>query len=358
MSRSLTSSDKSALIRLASSLPAGSAERKAVLAGLKKVSEEVQSYDASADLRSALQAEARNIWGGEYTTDTRKDTLYFVLQGAEDLWRGGGNWSSFKELQAQRDDGDVSDFFSAAERILKKLGPGAEYYPINKLGIVYENDGKAVAKSVDLSSEKARLFPKAVEPAEPAPVRDEGAESAARAWETFKREFEAGIQGRLLQSKYWGVLIQAVPKDFDSKTPPKWFLKQPLQTVPVDFYSNVGLDLKAVNDLIDSGITPEQVYEELLASAGRFSGTPSMEPFFRSWYDYAKKYPTSSARATRFALNDYRAKFWIATKKSGIGFLTRKHVFSSGNFKGYDKGGVTEVTNANFSKARTFKLGK
>ena len=158
MSRSLTASDRASLIRLASSLPVGSAERKTVLAGLKKVSEEVQSYDASADLRSALQAEARKIWGGEYSTDARKDTLYFVLRGAEDLWRGGSNWSSFKELQAQREDGDVSNFFSAAERILKKLGPGAEYYPINKLGIVYENDGKAVAKSVELSEEKERLF--------------------------------------------------------------------------------------------------------------------------------------------------------------------------------------------------------
>jgi hypothetical protein len=40
MSRTLTASDKSALIRLASSLPAGSAERKAVLAGLKKAAAE------------------------------------------------------------------------------------------------------------------------------------------------------------------------------------------------------------------------------------------------------------------------------------------------------------------------------
>lgn len=36
MSRSLTASDRSILIRLASSLPAGSAERKAILAGLSK----------------------------------------------------------------------------------------------------------------------------------------------------------------------------------------------------------------------------------------------------------------------------------------------------------------------------------
>lgn len=36
MSRSLTAADRSALIRLASTLPAGSEERKAILAGLSK----------------------------------------------------------------------------------------------------------------------------------------------------------------------------------------------------------------------------------------------------------------------------------------------------------------------------------
>ena len=36
MSRTLTASDRSSLIRLASSLPAGSPERKTILAGLKK----------------------------------------------------------------------------------------------------------------------------------------------------------------------------------------------------------------------------------------------------------------------------------------------------------------------------------
>ena len=38
MSRSLTAQDRASLIRLASSLPAGSAERKAILAGLSKSS--------------------------------------------------------------------------------------------------------------------------------------------------------------------------------------------------------------------------------------------------------------------------------------------------------------------------------
>ena len=38
MSRNLTASDRSALIRLASTLPVGSTERKAILAGLAKTS--------------------------------------------------------------------------------------------------------------------------------------------------------------------------------------------------------------------------------------------------------------------------------------------------------------------------------
>ena len=38
MSRALTASDRSALIRLASTLPVGSVERKAILAGLSKTS--------------------------------------------------------------------------------------------------------------------------------------------------------------------------------------------------------------------------------------------------------------------------------------------------------------------------------
>ena len=59
MSRTLTAQDRSALIRLASDLPEGSAERKAILAGLKK--------SAGANIREILQNHA--LWlsgeGGE-----------------------------------------------------------------------------------------------------------------------------------------------------------------------------------------------------------------------------------------------------------------------------------------------------
>ena len=56
MSRSLTASDRSSLIKLASDLPPGSAERKAILAGLKKAGSLVKvivyggkAYDYTAE---------------------------------------------------------------------------------------------------------------------------------------------------------------------------------------------------------------------------------------------------------------------------------------------------------------------
>lgn len=48
MSRSLTAQDRSSLIRLASSLPKGSPERKAILAGLSKVSSPRSNFEHRA----------------------------------------------------------------------------------------------------------------------------------------------------------------------------------------------------------------------------------------------------------------------------------------------------------------------
>lgn len=56
MSRSLTASDRASLIRLASSLPAGSAERKAILAGLQAAGPE-RNIDKSASFSpNAMEA--------------------------------------------------------------------------------------------------------------------------------------------------------------------------------------------------------------------------------------------------------------------------------------------------------------
>lgn len=50
MSRFLAASDRSSLIRRASSLPAGSPERKAILAGLSKTSAKTPDYPAALKL--------------------------------------------------------------------------------------------------------------------------------------------------------------------------------------------------------------------------------------------------------------------------------------------------------------------
>lgn len=56
MSRNLTAFDRSSLIRLASSLPAGSPERKAILAGLRKVSSDLTPEMAEVALRGDPKA--------------------------------------------------------------------------------------------------------------------------------------------------------------------------------------------------------------------------------------------------------------------------------------------------------------
>jgi hypothetical protein len=54
MARSLTASDRTSLIRLASSLPVGSPERKAILAGLNSISGSVKRTDISGDYGNRL----------------------------------------------------------------------------------------------------------------------------------------------------------------------------------------------------------------------------------------------------------------------------------------------------------------
>ena len=52
MSRTLTASDRSALIRLASTLPAGSAERKAILAGLTSTAKQASCSSGTNEYSS------------------------------------------------------------------------------------------------------------------------------------------------------------------------------------------------------------------------------------------------------------------------------------------------------------------
>ena len=53
MSRTLTAADRSALIRLASTMPVGTPERKAILKGLSKRAGLVGDQDSEFNMRSA-----------------------------------------------------------------------------------------------------------------------------------------------------------------------------------------------------------------------------------------------------------------------------------------------------------------
>jgi len=81
MSKTLTAADRSALIRLASGLPQGSAERKAILAGLKKT-----AVDGLAAAKDYL---------GDYRSDAEprlvrvRANIQGKAQWTRDLWPSG-----------------------------------------------------------------------------------------------------------------------------------------------------------------------------------------------------------------------------------------------------------------------------
>ena len=84
MSRSLTASDRSALIRLASTLPKGSKERKAILAGLKEAARRTPiTLQELLDLDEGgtLLLEKRD-WNGRSL-----DSFKLKGRGAERAWK-------------------------------------------------------------------------------------------------------------------------------------------------------------------------------------------------------------------------------------------------------------------------------
>ena len=116
MSRTLTASDRSSLIRLASSLPVGSAERKAILAGLSKVAMEHASPEAlKTYLKEHPNADPKNHTVKKQETNGKKD------QEAETtvdniMGRSQGNY--FKKL-------DPEGFRDLSEA-LSKGGPAVQ----------------------------------------------------------------------------------------------------------------------------------------------------------------------------------------------------------------------------------------
>jgi len=76
MSRSLTAADRSALIRLASTLPSGSEERRALLAGLKKSA--ATRYDHNGQLMTLAEL-AREAVGKDVFVDSRDRLNYNIV---------------------------------------------------------------------------------------------------------------------------------------------------------------------------------------------------------------------------------------------------------------------------------------
>ena len=93
MSRSLTASDRSALIRLASSMPAGSPERKAILKGLganRKVASQWKTTPRDPleevimlALASALDDAGMDVLQAEYMNITLEEAVVSVRVGSK-----------------------------------------------------------------------------------------------------------------------------------------------------------------------------------------------------------------------------------------------------------------------------------
>jgi len=95
MSRTLTAADRSALIRLASTLPAGSAERRAILAGLSKSAARPLSPVWFGEQREALIIDGIKKLAAKYglrnpVVSSRIDSRGNILFGVEGYGSGRG----------------------------------------------------------------------------------------------------------------------------------------------------------------------------------------------------------------------------------------------------------------------------
>ena len=107
MSRSLTAQDRSSLIKLASSLPAGSAERKAILAGLAKVAG--QKTPVQIVLTSRVPLSTAEVWA-QY--QTRYDAeMAAESAGNSDLMSRG--WNSMSEDESFKLSAEIQRAFNA-----------------------------------------------------------------------------------------------------------------------------------------------------------------------------------------------------------------------------------------------------
>ena len=112
--KTLTASDRSALIRLASSLPKGSEERRAILAGLKQAADDPHPFGERDKVFVQLDPyRAPTVWKGEVTLhdaremDKHLNALYEMVEE--------GDMGRFEEI-----DEEIEALEKEKERLVQK----------------------------------------------------------------------------------------------------------------------------------------------------------------------------------------------------------------------------------------------
>ena len=124
MSKNLTASDRKSLIRLASTLPKGSKERRAILAGLNKVASEFVEFENAGDMslkefEDFFKGLAKNFAGGEKVSKQQRKTMIEMetyngtLSGNFDREFANGELSY---------EGEDRSFLNSVKSFLKKKG--------------------------------------------------------------------------------------------------------------------------------------------------------------------------------------------------------------------------------------------
>lgn len=130
MTRSLTAADRTALIRLASTLPAGSPERRAILAGLQESAfKTAAGLNTESDWQDFLNQQERYAPGGvyaqyvrEYQTWKEKQGLRITRHDVDDVLSAliaGPGWDSGAVQNLEREAFDLSKY--AATEVLSGI---------------------------------------------------------------------------------------------------------------------------------------------------------------------------------------------------------------------------------------------
>lgn len=144
MSRRITSSDRKRLIRLASSLPKGSEERRAILAGLKVGAEEWEGKDGDRVEVQLDPYRGPTLWKGKVTVSEAKkmDAHLGTLHQADEE----GELRKFSELDARTRtlEQEIKFIQQEKKRLEKKLGPALDWAKKMKIWGHYATGGSTM----------------------------------------------------------------------------------------------------------------------------------------------------------------------------------------------------------------------